>query len=204
MADEEKEKPNSETGEEETEETTTEEETEETGQEESQGEESGQGESDETEEEGETVESLTEKNKQLFARAKRAEGFELKDGKWVKKANIAKKPDAAPSQNTLTPEDTVAFMNAKIHEDDVNEVIEWAKFKKISIKEALKSPILKATLAEKTEHRATAAAANVGKGRKGSTQATGEELLSKTRRTGELPGTDEGIEKLVEARRPSK
>lgn|SRR3972149_2377938 len=39
-----------------------------------------------TEEEIDTSEviALKEKNRQLFARAKKAEGFELKDGKWVK------------------------------------------------------------------------------------------------------------------------
>jgi len=51
-----------------------------------------------SEDEGENIDSLKkenaaleEKNKQLFARAKKAEGFELKDGDWIK-PSVEEKP----------------------------------------------------------------------------------------------------------------
>lgn len=147
---------------------------------------------------------LEEKNRQLFARAKKAEGFVLKDGHWVK-------PEPKPEQKApapVTPEaredigvrDTIAIMNAKVHEDDIGEVMEYAKFKGIPVAEALKSPILKATLAEKAEQRQTAQATTTGRVRSGNVQKSAEAILEKAQSTGEIPDSDADMAALVAAR----
>ena len=47
---------------------------------------------------GEKHKKIFDTNKQLFARAKKAEGFELKDGKWIKpEPKIDKKPEPKKS-----------------------------------------------------------------------------------------------------------
>ena len=49
---------------------------------------------------------LSDANKQLFSRAKKAEGFELVDGKWVKK-EVKKEPKETPAKKE--PEKTEEF-----------------------------------------------------------------------------------------------
>ena len=152
-----------------------------------------------------------EKNKQLFNRTKKAEGFEQVDGKWVKKATPPKKdkPDDSKetkkeptpeAKDTLSTKDLLALNKADIHEDDLEEVLEYAKYKKISVTEALKTDIIKKTLAESVEKRQTADATSTGGNRSGSASKSGSKLLEKAEETGELPESNEGIDKLVDAR----
>lgn len=96
--------------------------------------------------------------------------------------------------------DYIALKNANIHEDDVDEVVEYAKFKKVSISEALKSSVIKATLAEKQEHRQTAQATNTGKTKGGNSNVSGETLLEKASKTGEVPEDDKAMNAMLDAR----
>ncbi len=66
-----------------------------------------------------------------------------------------------------------------IHDDDMEEVIAYAKFKGISISEAKKSPIIQTHLRTKEEERQTAAATNISGGRRGTSKLSEEELLEK-------------------------
>lgn len=162
---------------------------------------------DETNDSGqdtETIESLQEKNKKLFARAKKAEGFELKDGKWLKKPEaVVETPKPAPSnQDNLSLQDSRALN--KVEDEDVDDVIEYAKFKNISVADALKTPTLSALLATKAEERRTAAAAHTRGGARGSSKVSGEDLLRKAKLTGEVPTSDEGMQELFIARRAQK
>ena len=147
---------------------------------------------------------LADKNRQLFARAKKAEGFTLKDNQWVKEPKPEPKPEpvvqTAPEEQGITPRDTIAIMKANVHEDDIGEVMEYAKFKGISIAEAIKAPILKATLAEKTEQRQTAQATTTGRTRSGAVQKSGDSLVEKASSTGELPESDADMSALAAAR----
>lgn len=160
----------------------------------------------------EIAKANAEKNKQLFARTKKAEGFVLKDGKWVKpESKPEKKVDAEPApqpQNStsgnLTTRDTMALIKANVHDEDIEEIVEYAAFKKISIAEALNSNVIKTSIAEKAELRNTAAATNTGGGRPASAAPSGDKLLEKASSTGELPESDEGIDALVSARLKSK
>lgn len=66
-----------------------------------------------------------------------------------------------------------------VHEDDVEEIAEYAERKGLSLYEAKKSPVIQAFLSTRSEERKTAAAANTGSSRKSNTKADGEAILKK-------------------------
>ena len=97
----------------------------------------------------------------------------------------------------FSPKDYLALSQAGVPADDLDEVMDFAKYKGISIHEALKSTYIKTTLKEKAEERKSAEATSVGASRKPSSKATGEALLEKLEKN-ELPIGD--IEAAVRAR----
>lgn len=114
-----------------------------------------------------------------------------------------KKPEGTTEeQKALSTKDTMALIEAKVSSEDFDEVVEFANYRKIPVSEALKTSTLKAILAEKVEHRATAAATQT-KSPRGSTQVSGEAILEAAEK-GRLPEKDEDIEKLVDARHNRK
>lgn len=70
----------------------------------------------------ETVESLTEKNKQLYARAKKAEGFTLEDGKWIKKPKELKEIPKEKESTQNVDELVDARLNTKLEERDLRSM----------------------------------------------------------------------------------
>ncbi len=130
-----------------------------------------------------------------------AENYKVRAEKAEKAAKSVKSVEA-PVQKTgeLSPKDMLAVVNAKVAEEDLDEVVDYAKFKGISVTEALKTSAIKATLAERSEQRNTAVATNTGTARRGSTQMTGEALLSNAA-AGKLPESDSEIERLIMAKR---
>lgn len=141
-----------------------------------------------------------EVNKQLFARAKKAEGFVLEDGKWVKKpqADPDPKPDLEPKKE-LSFEDTYSLIEAKVPRQDIQEVQDYASLKGISVEEALKTGIIKTLLKENQEERKIAEATNVSTSRRQTSKDSPDEILEKAQAGKELPDTDDGIEQLVKA-----
>ena len=141
------------------------------------------------------VEALKEQNKQLFARAKKAEGFTLKEGKWVKepKPEPKKEIPEAKGQENLANKDILYFAKADIHEDDIDTVLDWARFKNIGVKEAHSE--LKAVLATKAEERKSAQVTQT-RGSRGSTTPTAQDLIARAHK-GVLPEKDEDIEALA-------
>lgn len=121
---------------------------------------------------------------------------------WRNKAQKAKEstPVEQADSGGTSLKDQMALINAKVHEDDVDEVLDYAKFKKISISEALKSNVIKASLAEKAEQRATAEATNTSRSRGTSSKTTDEALLSKASKTGEIPDSEDDIKRMLDAR----
>jgi len=113
---------------------------------------------------------VTDTNKQLYARTKKAEGFEQKDGKWIK----AEKPQsqAKPKEDPTLQTDygLLAFLTAKglEHEEDIN------LFNKVRTEtgkrpeEILSSKYFQAELKEQKEMRATKEAQPKGNERSGS------------------------------------
>lgn len=157
--------------------------------------------------EGETpeqkVERLENLNKQLFNRAKKAEGFEEVDGKWVKKPKpVAPAPTAPTQQNdALTGEDTIALMHASVHPDDIAEVKKFAKGTGLTVPQALKDKTLLTILGERNEERKTAEATSTRSPRT-SSSVSGTDLLDKARAGETIP--ESNIDKLAEARMAAK
>ena len=119
----------------------------------------------------EALEKTQGLNKQLFERAKKAEGFELKDGKWVKKPAPPKPepPKPATPPSGFSKEDAERLLDEKMNERDLRsldlsdelkeEVRTLAKVKGISYLEASKAPyILHLKGEEEQKARATKAA----------------------------------------------
>lgn len=127
------------------------------------------------------AEELEEKNKQLYERAKKAE-----------------KAKAPSKEDGLSPVDIIYLAKVDIHDEDLPEVLEYAKKMGVSVKDA--HAHYKPILAEKAEERKTASATQTKGGARGSSKTTGADLLARAERTGELPDTDEGMRALAQAR----
>lgn len=130
----------------------------------------------------------------------RAEKAERKTKDTPEQETSEPKAEPKGESKDLTSKDTIALINAKVHEDDIDEVVEYAKFKGTSVSEVLKSSVIKGLLTERSEHRATAEATNTGKTRPGTTRASGETLLKKASKTGEMPDRAEDLDALLEER----
>lgn len=118
---------------------------------------------------------------------------------WRKKAG--KKEIKVETPGTLSTKDLFALTKSDVHEDDIDDIVEYAKFKNVSVAEALKLGVVKTILADKKETRKTAQATNTGAGRVGAKKVTAEAVMDKFSK-GDIPakGSDEA-EKLFWARR---
>lgn len=145
---------------------------------------------------------------QLKERLKKAEEYGRNQKIRAEKAELKAKEVSSDTETIVTPDlsskDTIALINAKVHEDDVDEVVEYAKFKKISLAEALRTNVIKTSLSERAEQRATAEATTTGKARSGHAKVSGETLLRKAQKTGEMPDRQEDLEALLEERYRTK
>lgn len=121
------------------------------------------------------ADELESKNKQLFERAKKAE---------TAKTAVPSKDDDA-----LSTRDVLYLAKADIHEDDVNEVLEYAKKMGVSVADAHKH--YKPILAERAEERKTAAAAHTRGAARGSSKVAPEDVLRKAERGEVLDSADD-------------
>lgn len=94
------------------------------------------------------------------------------------KPPVDKSKDSDASKDDLSQKDVLVLAKADLHEDDLEEVIEFAKFKKMTIAEALKNSTLKSILSEKAEFRKSAEAANSGASRRTTTKLTPQQIVS--------------------------
>ena len=128
---------------------------------------------------------------------------EAKKWKGIAQRNLTKTEKAVEAKTdtpALSAKDILAVSKAGIEPEDLDEVIEYASFKKIPLHEALKSTVIKATLAEKNEQRKSADATNTGSARRGSSVITDEQLLADAKK-GNLPDSDADLARLVKLRR---
>ena len=149
--------------------------------------------------ETEDLGELQEKNKKLFERAKKAEAeAKLLKAERLKAEEEAKakvvKTEPSEKQGGLTPKDLYALMEAKVPQDDIEVVSEYAAFKKTSVAEALKSSVIKSELADRAEQRQTAEATNTGTARRGSAKPTPEQVMANVSE-GKLPEDPEALAK---------
>lgn len=144
-------------------------------------------------EDTEQKEEYTEREKQYYARIKKLED-ELKQAKTDPKPK--KESKATGDLSTL---DIIALSKANIDDEDLDEVLEYASYKKIPVREALQSSILKTTLAEKAEMRKSAQAVNTGSTRRASGLVSDERLKADASK-GILPDSEEDIARLARMR----
>lgn len=151
----------------------------------------------ETDESSEDLEEL---------RARLAKAEELANNYKIRAEKAEKKPErevskvAPKKQSDLSAVDIIAISKSNIDAQDVEDVLDYAKFKGISISEALNNSVVKATLAQKDELRKTAQATNTGAARRGSSSVTDEQLLANASK-GILPESDADLKRLISLRR---
>lgn len=144
-----------------------------------------------------------EERKKLLDEAQKAK--ELADNYKIRaeKAESKSKEVNETPKNDITYLDTIALVKANVHEDDMSDVIEYAKVKKISIAEALKSNVIKNILAERREEEKTAEVTSEGSKRASSSARSSDDLLNDAK-SGNLPDNDSDMDRLVNARIKSK
>jgi hypothetical protein len=134
-------------------------------------------------------------------RAEKAEGkVKPKDGEY-QPPKVEKISNEDDDQIKLSFKDSYALQNAKVHIDDVDDVVKAAKLLGTDVPGALSDPVLQGILQRKNEERASADAAATTPSRPGSHKVTGAELL-KNLSEGKVPepGSEEA-EDLFWARR---
>jgi hypothetical protein len=140
-----------------------------------------------TDEEAEKLKQIAENQK---IRAEKAE----KELKKLKGEKSVTKPD-------YTLADIRALSD--VHDDEVERITEWAKFKGVSIAEAKKDTVMQAYIAEQKEKRRTANATNTESGARGSAKISDDRLYEDFK-SGKLPKTDEDMTRLAEIRLAKK
>jgi hypothetical protein len=148
---------------------------------------------------------VTDTNKQLYARTKKAEGFEQKDGKWVKaeKPQTTTKPSEKSTNLSETDYGLLAFLTAKglEHEDDINLFNKVRTETGKKPEEILSSKYFQAELKEQQEIRTSKEAQPKGNQRSGSNARDDAEYWNEKVKSGKATMDDvpEGIRfKVVE------
>ena len=134
---------------------------------------------------------------------KKEEKAKKKKKKLKAQIKDEEKKEGTPTKD-LSTKDLYILMENKVPAEDVDDVVEYAKFKNISVEEAMKSGVVKATLQEKAETRKSASATPTGKSKSGPSKTPISTLLNKFEEKGELPESDEDMDRMLEARYKKK
>lgn len=149
--------------------------------------------------EAEESESVEEIQARLAKAEELANNYKIRAEKAEKAQKQVQKAPEAPVSSDLSTKDTIALMNAKVNEDDIDEIVDFAKFKGISVSEALKTDVVKTILSTKAEQRTIAEATNTGTSRRSSAKVSDESLVANAS-AGKLPESDDEIERLLRAK----
>lgn len=106
-------------------------------------------------------------------------------------------PNKNTKQNDMSLKDIRALND--VHDDDVDDILDYAKYKGIAPSEAKKMPAMVAILKAKEEDRRVALATNTGGGKRGTAQVSDERVLQDFSQ-GKVSENDSDIERLAEAR----
>lgn len=149
------------------------------------------------EETTETVETQEESVEEIKARLAKAEelanNYKIRAEKAEKKSKTETKPT---SNSDLSGLDIFALTKANVDSEDVEEVVNWAKYKGVPVSEALKSNELNAILNVRKDMRVTANASNTGASRRQTGKLSDEALLNQAR-SGKMPESEEDLDRLV-------
>lgn len=133
------------------------------------------------------------------------EGYEFKEGKWIKPAPKEKAPKEKEEKSekmSLSPKSIIALAKANIHEDDYDKVLDYAAYKKVDPAVAMKDDVLKTILADSAEKRRSSEVAAT-KSAKGSSKVSDETILENAAK-GILSEDDAAIDRLVKAEMAQK
>ena len=134
-----------------------------------------------------------EKNRKAYEdQKKRAEIAE-------KKANSTTKHTNSDTPITLTVKDGFALAKANVNDEDIDDILEYANLKKISVTDALKTNVVKAMLAEKEEFRNSQNASTTATAKRASPKITDDAILENARK-GKLNESEDEIRALFRAR----
>lgn len=138
-----------------------------------------------------------------------AENYKIRAEKAEKENKGRKQGSSKPNNSNsnqgdrLSDQDMYVLLENKVPSADFKDVVEYARFKRIPVEEALGSTVVKTMLREKAEIRATAKATQTGSQRRQSGRVSDQDLVSNARQ-GKLPENDADIERLAKARIASK
>jgi hypothetical protein len=148
---------------------------------------------EEVEDSEDDVEEAQEEEVDWEARAKKAEAA-------IIKAKSKPKSEAkAPQSNKyeFSYFDQRALDKAEVDtQEDLDEILDYASRKNISVADALKSTVIKATLDENAQIRKSAQAVNTGAGRRASGTISDERLMADAKKN-IMPDNPEDIAKLA-------
>lgn len=160
--------------------------------------------SEETQEEVELIEEEDDSTEEgdsvdWKAKALEEEARRKKAEEAIEKAKKKGKTAPVVSTNGLSTADIIALTRANLNDEDVDEVVEYASLKKISISEALKTDIVQATIKIREEKRASANAVHTGTTRRANNGTSDERLLDNAR-AGKMPENESDMARLAELR----
>lgn len=135
--------------------------------------------------------SLSKKNKEL------ADNYKTRAEKAEAENKTKGKVETPSNEGNLSPKDLYALMEAKVPQDDVEDITEYAAFKKITVTEALKSNIVKKMLEEKAEFRRTANATATRQTRQ-TTKVDANEIIGNIKTKGEEAVPNQGSSEAEE------
>ena len=150
-----------------------------------------------------TTEEVTTEESVEDLKARLAKAEELANNQRIRAEKAETKAKQTKEvKSDLSNQDLLFLAKSDVHEDDMDELLDYAKFKKVSVKEA--HTMMQGLLKVKADERRTAAATQVKGGTRGTSKVSGEELLARAQATGEVPEDEAGLQALFIARRAAK
>lgn len=150
----------------------------------------------------ETGDTADTSQEEVAAQLKKATEYAQNQKLRAEKAEQALKALKKPAEKE-TPKNDFSLADiralANVHDDNYQDVIDFAKFKGISISEAKKHPTMQIILKTAEEERKSAEAANTGSVKRGVQKDSNDAILEQFNK-GIIPEDDDGLRKLAEAR----
>jgi len=150
-----------------------------------------------TDEEPETSKNEDEVDVELEKQKELANNYKIRAEKAEAEAKKLKlkKEKVKEESPELSQKDVIFLAKADIPEDLIDEVVDYAKYKGISVAESYNSSTMQALISEKKEEAKTAEATQVRGGQRGAMKQSEESIIEKARQ-----GKEIDPEKVAEAR----
>lgn len=154
--------------------------------------------------------ALNDSNKQLYARAKKAEGFDMKDGKWIKQEKTTPAPELKSDSPEAKQSDELdygklAYLKSEgvEHPDDRKIVLEEAKRLNLPIERILQEKHIQAQLKDSKDQRnAESGMPEGGSGKSGGNKGSVDYWVNRKDKDGnyETPTDTDLANKVIDAR----